>query len=683
MKTVPGARILAASSFATAVMSILALCSSGCRSAGPVATAPPTKTQIVFNSASTPGQPQTKPQALAPAAVQAPAPGSPAPAKPVVATPARPPETLAELNALLEKKPELSKNPEFVKRYTQAQAREYYFDGRKFIDQSDWPQAIAALEKSVEVDPQRPEVKELLATTRTRAAQRCHVQAVKAATGGDLIRALQWMDTALSYDPGNLEMQKARKTLAAGNGTGPADRSWRESADLEKNGQLCGALKKGEETLAFDPKHLAALAARVRLPPLITQARKKLAPVGPMIANGDLEEAEASLATIETTCRDLPELAVVRANLAKAKAGRQQTLRDIDTLAAAGDWNGALAKIKEAKALVPDTTQLNKKALEIRKTAANSCKDAAIKLLKEQRYAEAKKQLRQGVAFVSDNEGRDLWQQFWLEGGGILDRRGHAGAAYLWYMQGISLKPDADAQRQVNDLTAIIMHQFSYRLDASLVATDPRLQIESDLLKKALAAELQKLPETWGIVAADPATAALRASLVITVSDIRMNAEPLLVRKASQVRNYTKPDGERGRWEYTVEEYRKSGEVRHSIKLSNGNRDIIQPVAATWNWYVADQIIDRPNPALGLRDAVLNLPANDEFRSLLLERFVATQINNSMSAIFENLISTLELEAGKKEDLESYLDLRGAAYFLLLQSDPKRAASLLQDALKF
>jgi hypothetical protein len=80
---------------------------------------------------------------------------------------------------------------------------------------------------------------------------------------------------------------------------------------------------------------------------------------------------------------------------------------------------------------------------------------------------------------------------------------------------------------------------------------------------------------------------------------------------------------------------------------------------------------------------VLNLPANDEFRSLLLERFVATQINNSMSAIFENLISTLELEAGKKEDLESYLDLRGAAYFLLLQSDPKRAASLLQDALKF
>jgi tetratricopeptide (TPR) repeat protein len=584
---------------------------------------------------------------------------------------------------MLKKQPELAKDPEFIKKYTQVQARELYFSGRILVDQGDYQQAIASFEKSLTLNPEPAEVNEMLAKTRTQAVQDCHARAVKAAAGGDLARAQQWIDKGLIYDPASAEMLKDRKSLAATADPGVDAQAWRSAVDLEKAGRLCGALRKCEEALTANPQHLAALAAGFRLRPQIVQARQKVTPVNRLIAKGDLEEAGLALAAIEGTCADLPELAIAKAALAKAKDSREQVWRDIDALAAAGRWEEALAKVKEAKAQTVDGSQLNKKAQELRKLAAESHKAAAIRLLKEQRYVEAKTQLRQGTAFVSETEARDLWQQFWIEGGGILDRKGHAGAAYLWYTQGMSLKADPEIQQLLNDLTAIITRQFSYRLDASVTIADPRLQIESDLMKQAIATGLQKLPDTWAIVAANPATATQRANLQIAVSDIRMDSEPRFFRKASQVRNYTKTDGERGRWEYTVEEYRKSGDVRYAVKLSQGARDLVQSAPLTWNWYVADQIIDRPNPALGLRDSVLNLPANDDFRNQLLERFISIQLNNAVSTLFETLIASLETEAGKKEDLESYLDLRGAAYLLLLSTDPKRAATVLQDALKF
>ena len=126
-----------------------------------------------------------------------------------------------------------------------------------------------------------------------------------------------------------------------------------------------------------------------------------------------------------------------------------------------------------------------------------------------------------------------------------MDRHDHAGGAYLWYSQGLSLKADETAQRQVDELEPIIMRNFLYRLDVSASVTDPKLQIESDILRRAMENGLKSLQGRWPLLASVPGAARRRAALVVSVSEIRADQEPKLVRKASKVANYTQADGER------------------------------------------------------------------------------------------------------------------------------------------
>lgn len=165
----------------------------------------------------------------------------------------------------LEADPDLARDPRFVDRFRQTQARAHHARGRKFAQQNAWRAAIDAYEQAAQTDPTFQLAQDDLQAAGPKASAWSFDRGMTLADRGELDEAIAALQSAVEFDGNNgrardelahvLELRRQRRAKAA--------ELYEQSVVLARQKQWQPALAaaaSGRDLLPKDPKFTAQIS---------------------------------------------------------------------------------------------------------------------------------------------------------------------------------------------------------------------------------------------------------------------------------------------------------------------------------------------------------------------------------------------------------------------------------------
>lgn len=375
-------------------------------------------------------------------------------------------EAVAQYEAALRARPGLADDPAFMTQLHAQRVSAAFISGQSAAARADWPAAIAAFDRCLQLDPQHPRAPAARADALRRASEESHQQALARADEGQLDAAIAAARKALDYDPGNHRSLAALASVQQASARpSPADAAVARARSLQSERKSADALAVYQTALVQDPDHLAVRIEIFRLNQNLARVRSLADAARNLSQLGDLD---AALARLDEALAIAPFDAQALTLLADVKAARQQAVALIDRgeqQAQAGEFDAAMASLRSAQKTFSHHPRLTELLARTAGRAVAAACDQADQFLASGQADNAEAAYRRALTYIDkDRRAREgLARVADLRAGETLGK-GLPGSALLWAMDALEWSSTPDRTAEVESLRRRIIEEQTFAL---------------------------------------------------------------------------------------------------------------------------------------------------------------------------------------------------------------------------